>query len=1204
MKKLLLILPFLTLVNYSTAQMVLSAQATSQSCDCYTLTADVDNIYGGIFSPNTIDLNSAFDFSFDVYLGNVDNWTADGIAFILQQGQIVVNDNPPAFGSLGLTPSIGVEIDVHPNASAPYNDPSSDHISVFLNGDVTTPVSPVINIPNIEDGAFHTFNVTWNPITQIFQINLDGNIVNAYNTDIINTVFAGDPNVYFGFTGATGGLSNLQKVCMYRNSAFTQDKLTACVGEAISFTDNSTSDLNNITDYLWDFGDGLISNLQNPIHSWATVGVKSVTLTITDISGCTDVSNINVTITPGLDVAITTQDVSCNGLNDGTLTTIPLSGTAPYTYVWDLASNVPNPNGLAPNTYTLTLTDNLGCVGIGQGVITEPVVLSIDNLATTDPVCGADNGVITVTTIGGSTNYTYSLNGGAFQNSNVFNNLAAGNYSIQVKDANNCVVNNNTILTQPSLLVIDNTVSSDVSCSGLPDGTITVNASNGVGGYTYSLNGGVVQSSNVFNNLSANIYSIEVFDANLCSVVQNGIIVNSVTTMTIDNITVIDASCNSLSDGSFEIFITGGDPIITYSNDGGTTFQNSAIFTGLAASNYIVQVMDGNGCILNGGTIIGEPTPLSIDNIIVNSNATCIDSLDGQVTITSSGGNGVYTYSLDGGLTSTTSNILTGLDASNHLITLMEGPNCNTSINGSFSITEPPIITILNVAITDVTCNGLNDGALTITANGGTPAYQYSVDAGTTFQNNATFSGLGFGGYDIQVTDFNNCPVVVQTESISESAPLIVSLGLDDTTVCFGSVAEVCATVIGGNGLYSYNWNGFVMINNCLPIITTTPGQIQYTVIVTDGNGCVSNNNIPVNKLVTTLGQLQLSATTTTQNICLNEQALVFSEATLGSGNGGPYTYTWTNNQNTSVLIGANQTVYPTQSTTYTVTVSDGCTVPDASQNVIISIYSNPSMLITPTTITNSGCPPFEIEIGNAMDQNLINSQLWDFGNGNTSTDSSSTQLYETEGLYDVSYGITTVNGCVIDTLLSEFVEVYPTPNANFSFSPENPDLLNLEVDFINESTGAISYQWAFGTNNYSSAVSPTYIFPEYGSKNWQVELKVMNGFDCIDSITKIVHIKELQIYYIPNVFTPDATGVNETFMPIFIPGFIPSDYSFTIFDRWGNQLFQTNDIYSAWNAYYKGVIVKAGTYVWQISFLENESDKPHLQMGNVTILK
>ena len=124
MKKLLLILPFLTLVNYSTAQMVLSAQATSQSCDCYTLTADVDNIYGGIFSPNTIDLNSAFDFSFDVYLGNVDNWTADGIAFILQQGQIVVNDNPPAFGSLGLTPSIGVEIDVHLDSR--FTGPSVD----------------------------------------------------------------------------------------------------------------------------------------------------------------------------------------------------------------------------------------------------------------------------------------------------------------------------------------------------------------------------------------------------------------------------------------------------------------------------------------------------------------------------------------------------------------------------------------------------------------------------------------------------------------------------------------------------------------------------------------------------------------------------------------------------------------------------------------------------------------------------------------------------------------------------------------------------------------------------------------------------------------------------------------------------------------------------------------------------------------------
>jgi gliding motility-associated-like protein len=1042
--------------------------------------------------------------------------------------------------------------------------------------------------------------------------------VSAYNADIVNTVFGGVSNVNFGFTGSTGGLSNLQRVCMYRDAVFTPDILTACVGETVTFTNNSTTDLIYTMDYLWDFADGTTSILENPTHTWANDGVKNVTLTITDISGCTAVTDVNITITPGLNITVVSQDVSCNGSNDGALTTTPLNGTAPYTYVWDLTSNVQNPSSLAPNTYNLTLTDNLGCTGTAQGIINEPTVLSITSITNTSATCGANNGTITINASGGSGNYEYSIDGGLnYQASNLFTNLASGNYAnIQVQDVTAlptvCVVAGNTTIAQPSLLVINNAPSTDVSCGGLPDGTITVNASSGVLPYTYSLNGGIAQNSNLFSNLSANTYSVEVFDANLCSVVLNGIIVNSATNMVIDSIIVIDATCNGLPNGSFEVYVDGGNPVITYSNDGGIVFQNSSVFSGLAATNYAVQVMDGTGCIVNGATIVDEPTPLSIDNIVVNTNTSCTDSLDGQVTITSSGGNGVYTYNLDGNLVVPIGNVLSDIGASNHILTLNEGVGCSTTLNGDFVITEPAIINFGGITPTDVSCNGALDGELEITGiTGGTLPYQYSVDLGVTFQANSTFTGLGFGAYTVQVTDANNCPVATQITNISESAPIIVTLGID-TTVCLGSAgSNVCATVTGGDGAYSYNWNGsgIPLNTNCIPILTTVQGATVYSVIVTDNNGlgCVSNNNVAITKTVNVLGPLGLSvdnALPTINTMCLGDQFNLTAEATPGSGNGGPYTFTWTNNQNQDVLVGANQTVFPTEPTTiYTVVVSDGCTLPTVSDDVGVNLFNNPVINITPNMPT-PGCPPFEVEIGSAMDQTSINSQLWDFGNGNTSTDSSSLQLYEIEGCYDVNYTFTTTDLCVVDTILTDLICVSPTPEANFTFSPENPDLLDLEVQFTNESIGALTYLWDFGTEDFSSETSPIYFFPENGAVDWPVELKVTNGFNCMDSITKIVHITELQIYYIPNSFTPDGSGVNDLFKPTFIPGFIPSDYSFVIFDRWGNQLFETNDVYSNWNAIYKGDIVKSGTYIWQISFLEKETDKRHLTMGHVTVLK
>lgn len=1217
MKKLLIVLPFLVLATYSNAQMVLSAQATAQSCDCYTLTTETNNISGGIFSPNTIDLNNDFNFSFEVYLGDTDNWTADGIAFVLQQGQTTVNNTPPSFGALGIAPSLGIEIDVHPNTTAPHNDPNSDHINVFLNGDVTTPVSPVVNIANIEDGAFHTFNVIWNAATQILQINLDGNIVNAYTADIINTVFGGNSNVYFGFTGATGGLNNLQQVCMYRNSVFTQDKLTACVSEVVSFTDNSTSDLNNITTYLWDFGDGTTSNLKDPTHFWTTAGIKNVTLTITDISGCTDVSNVDITVTPGLDVVITSDDISCNGLTDGMLNTNVTNGVAPYTYDWDLTADVQNPNGLSANTYSLTVTDNLGCVGTGQGTIVEPTAISITSTPFTDAACGINNGTVTINATGGSSNFQYSIDGGVtFQAGNVFNNLAAATYDIQVQDVSalpiNCIANSTVTIGQGSLFSMDPVTVTTVSC-GVIDGSIAVVLTNGDANYTYALTGPVNQNevtglqNHTFNNLSAGIYNLTVTDNSACSVTETNINVNSATNMVIDytltNAATINTSCNASMDGSVTINATGGVNPLEYSIDNGVTFQTSPTFNSLIANTYNIQVKDATDCIILGNIVVTEPPVLSIDNIVVDANASCADSLNGQVTITSSGGNGAYTYSLDGGLTSINTNVLTGLSATNHTVTLMEGVNCMTAVNGDFLITEPLPITIANVVTTDVTCNGLDDGALNITANGGTPAYQYSIDGGATFQADAIFNNLGFGNYNIHVTDANNCPVAIENSNLAEAAPLVVSLGID-TTVCFGAVSEVCATVTGGDGLYQYNWNGIVIPNNCLPIPTNTQGQVQFLLVVTDnnGNGCVSNNGVAVSKSVTVLGELQLNSSTLTPLICEGDEATIIAQATPGSGNGGPYTYNWANNVDGTLLTGAIQDVTPTQLTTYTVTLSDGCSDP-VSSAVNLDHYVNPPMILTPNTVTNA-CPPFNVTFKSNVNQNLITSQLWDFGNGNTVDTDSIVQLYELEGCYSIDYSYTSNEGCVVDTTLTNFVCVNPEPTANFSFTPEEPDLLNLDVTFLNESTGAIDYEWTFGTGDSSIVVSPNYSYPEYGNSDYTVKMKAINGYNCADSLTKIIHVKDLNIFYIPNSFTPDDNGRNETFAPVFIPGFIPSDYLFIVLDRWGNQVYETNDIYSVWNGKFNGEPVINGTYVWKVSFLENETDQRHFEIGHVTILR
>ena len=176
------------------SQLVTSGTGVAQACDCYTVTADANIQAGGIWSPNTYDLSNNFDFTFQVYLGVDDVWGADGLVFVLQQAQTNPNNVAQNLAYSTIAPSLGVEIDTWQNAGAPFNDPASDHITILGNGDFSNVLAPSVNIPNVEDGTFHTFQVVWDAALQAMGIFLDGNFITGYNADIVNTIFGGNPN--------------------------------------------------------------------------------------------------------------------------------------------------------------------------------------------------------------------------------------------------------------------------------------------------------------------------------------------------------------------------------------------------------------------------------------------------------------------------------------------------------------------------------------------------------------------------------------------------------------------------------------------------------------------------------------------------------------------------------------------------------------------------------------------------------------------------------------------------------------------------------------------------------------------------------------------------------------------------------------------------------------------------------------------------
>jgi gliding motility-associated-like protein len=1190
--------------NVLNAQLVTDAHSFAESCDCYTITPDEIARAGGVFSPNTFDLTNSFDFNFEIYLGTKDLWGADGMVFVLQQTQNYAAAGAGGLGFLGMPNSLGVEIDTYQNSNAPQFDPAGDHVGIYANGDFGSVLTPPTVVPNVEDGAMHDFQVVWDATLQVLVISLDGTPVSGYNGDVVNTIFGGNPNVYWGFTGATGGSTNLQRVCFHREAVFTASKTTVCIGETISFTDNSTSDLNDITNYDWNFDDGSSASTPNASHAFATDGTFDVTLTITDISGCTDVETIQITVLPAITSTVVPTDVSCNGLNDGVLTTTPTNGTGPYTYNWDNgATDVQNPDNLSPNTYNVVITDDLGCTGSAQGIIGEPTALTIDAITPVDASCGANNGSVTFTGTGGTGAYTYAIDGGTFQASNNFTGLASGNHPIQIKDFKGCIVSGTANVGQASLFSMDPVDVTDVSCgAGANDGEIEVTLNNGAANFTYNLTGPVNQNqvlsaqTYTFTNLTPGTYVVTVTDNSTCVVSETDVVVNSATNMVIDGYTVTDVDCNGEDNGEILVNVTGGVAPIQYSIDGGA-FQMTNNFNTLAAGTYTIQIKDNDDCVINGDTTIVEPTPLVIDGFVNIMEPTCFGLANASFTVNASGGNGNYTYSLTGGANPQASSDFTNLTEGDYTVTLLEGANCSTTLNGDITINEPATISldINDVTVTDVTCNGMSDGEIEVNqVTGGTAPYKYSLGSGVP-GNMSSFPNLGFGSYDVFVTDDNDCPQATVNVSINESAPLTVTLS-DDTTICVGTSANLCAVVSGGQAPYNYYWNGITTFSgpDCLP--ANMDGN--YTVQIVDQNGAGCTSNIATQN-VSFFPNIDVNVSND-DIICEGDNALVFAEAV--GGNGGPYAYTWTLSTDNSTLDGASHTVSPNVNTTYSLNVSDGCTTPDnTNESVSVSIHQVPQVNISASV--QSGCAPLEVEFDNAMIQSLISSQEWDFKNGSISNDSSSTQTFVDEGCYDVNYTFTTSEGCVVDTLLQDFVCVNPYPEAKFEFTPDSLDLLNLEALFLNQSTNSSSFEWDFGTGDISTETNPIYTFPTYGAQDYEIWLKASNSFGCEDSISKILHVTELQYFYIPNAFTPEDNGMNETIKPIFIPGFIPANYKFSIYNRWGELLYQTSDIYSSWDGMFNGELVETGAYVWQIQFRENETDKSYEYSGTVTLL-
>ena len=602
------------------------------------------------------------------------------------------------------------------------------------------------------------------------------------------------------FTGLAAGTYQVSVTDVNNCPAVLSTSITIDNPAVISITNETSTDItcNNANDgTITVTGAGGTAPLTYTITGGASNGTGVFTnlsagnysVTVSDANGCpTAVSSTFTVVNPAV-ISISNEsstDITCHNANDGTVTIVGSGGTAPLTYT--ITGGSSNQTGFFTNltagNYAVTVSDANGCPTAVSSTFTivNPDGIAITNESSTDLTCNnANDGTITITTSGGTAPLTYSINGGYPSNATgVFTGLAAGTYQVSVTDVNNCpaVLSTSITIDNPAVISITNETSTDITCNNANDGTITVTGAGGTAPLTYTITGGASNGTGVFVGLAGGTYQVSVTDVNNCTQAVSSLIeIINPLAITIIGVNSNDITCNGLTDGFIDVKATGGTPPYTYSINGGYPANNDGNFSGLSAGTYIVSITDVNGCpdATTAPIEILDPSVISITSEDA-TDITCNNENDGTVTIVATGGTGSLVYSINGAATQASPGVFTNLAEGDYQVTITDANNCGPVLSSSFTIDNPPALTVDTETVTNIQCNGAGDvGQIEVVVSGGTGDLTYDIGNGSPQVNDGVFTALGVGNYQITVTDANLCTITSNILSVIEPDPLVVT---------------------------------------------------------------------------------------------------------------------------------------------------------------------------------------------------------------------------------------------------------------------------------------------------------------------------------------------------------------------------------------------------------------------------------------------
>ncbi|PZE17379.1 hypothetical protein DNU06_08900 [Putridiphycobacter roseus] len=436
---------------------------------------------------------------------------------------------------------------------------------------------------------------------------------------------------------------------------------------------------------------------------------------------------------------------------------------------------------------------------------------------------------------------------------------------------------------------------------------------------------------------------------------------------------------------------------------------------------------------------------------------------------------------------------------------------------------------------------------------------------------NTSLTVYNSGDYTVEINS-NNCIYKDTISVIFNPAPSL-HLG-NDTSFCTGSSIPLDA----GAG-FSYLWQ-----DNSINQIQTVNTAGTYWVVIENGNGCKQSDTIEIN-------QIDISVTLGPDlSLCEDDVAYIQAIGTDISQ------YEWQDNS-------TNASYTTNMEGTYFVEVTNAAC--SASDTIEIK-YTQIQVDFTGETENCTYDNTKFIQSSSTSNNSVINSYSWNFGDNSYSNVPNPKHQYKQANSYDVSLTVTTDNYCSDTVKKINFVTIHPTPNADFTFSPNPVSDLNPVIYLNDISTPAPDFwRWEHNHTIFSDQKNNTLKLNQFDSGNHPITLYVYTKFGCGDTIQKTVLVKETEFLYIPNAFTPEGNkGINNDFSPVFTDGFDPVNYHFIIFNKWGEILFESYDPNVGWDGYYNGKLCKLGAYIWQMNYQNDLNAAEQIKTGHVSLIR